>query len=312
MRATSTSDPSYRAIGFPQPRFSASPIVFVSVLASLASVFGVLFLMPRAHPTFHQRGVHTVRLKKLARTTWHNLQELNRLPAATTALRSLNSDHIVLDECLSKNQEKMNSQDGTAETHMPVHTRKAEQSKVIVALKDFMNAQYYGVVALGTPPQPFTVVFDTGSGNLWVPSSRCKGFNIACLLHRRYSSEQSSTYTKVGKPFSIRYGSGSMSGFTSMVRRRGSACTKALLNTRKFICSRRDPIPQDTLTIGGLKLPNVTFAEATSEPGVSFAMTKFDGIIGLGFGRHSSRLIPLRAMPHLTSPHPDALVRRGH
>jgi len=284
MRATSTSDPSYRAIGFPQPRFSASPIVFVSVLASLASVFGVLFLMPRAHPTFHQRGVHTVRLKKLARTTWHNLQELNRLPAATTALRSLNSDHIVLDECLSKNQEKMNSQDGTAETHMPVHTRKAEQSKVIVALKDFMNAQYYGVVALGTPPQPFTVVFDTGSGNLWVPSSRCKGFNIACLLHRRYSSEQSSTYTKVGKPFSIRYGSGSMSGFTSM----------------------------DTLTIGGLKLPNVTFAEATSEPGVSFAMTKFDGIIGLGFGRHSSRLIPLRAMPHLTSPHPDALVRRGH
>ena len=87
-----------------------------------------------------------------------------------------------------------------------------------VALKDFMNAQYYGEIGLGTPPQLFTVVFDTGSSNLWVPSSKCKGFNIACLLHRRYTSTMSSTYAKVGKLFSIRYGSGSMEGFISRVR----------------------------------------------------------------------------------------------
>jgi saccharopepsin len=96
-----------------------------------------------------------------------------------------------------------------------------------------------------------------------VPSSECG--SIACYLHSKYDSSASSTYKKNGTEFSIRYGSGSLSGFVS----------------------------QDTVQIGDLKIKEQDFAEATNEPGLAFAFGRFDGILGLGFDTISvNKIVP--------------------
>jgi cathepsin D len=135
-------------------------------------------------------------------------------------------------------------------------------------LTDYQNAQYYGMITLGTPGQEFRVIFDTGSSNLWVPCKGCPLTDIACQLHRKFDCSKSSSCKETTTPFEIQYGSGSMKGHVDYDK----TCFEA---------------GSDTLCCDGQG-----FACATSEPGLAFIAAKFDGILGMGFDNISVQAIP--------------------
>ncbi|XP_028652959.1 pepsin A-like [Erpetoichthys calabaricus] len=115
------------------------------------------------------------------------------------------------------------------------------------------DLDYYGIISIGTPPQFFKVIFDTGSSNLWVPSIYCK--SIACANHTKFNPAQSSTFRSTSQDISIEYGTGAMSGI----------------------------LGYDTVTIGSIVDTNQMFGLSEDEPGSTFYYAEFDGILGLAY-----------------------------
>jgi hypothetical protein len=129
---------------------------------------------------------------------------------------------------------------------------------------DYYDLLYVANITIGTPEQSFTVQFDTGSADLWIPDSTCGNKNAErtkkeCKAKSQFDSSKSSTYSKDGRSFSIQYGSGWARGFQGT-------------DTVRF-----GPAGSDQLVI-----PKTTFAQATDFD-EEMVQSPFDGILGLAF-----------------------------
>jgi len=148
----------------------------------------------------------------------------------------------------------------TTATQRRRHLRVTDPKKESEIIKDYANAQYYAEVDIGTPPQKFQVIYDTGSSNLWVPEVGCVhcGYKIFHGGKNKYDSKKSSSFVEDGSDFSIQYGSGAVSG----------------------------QFQQDTVTLAeDLSVEGVKFASIHDAKGmgIAYAFGMFDGILGLGF-----------------------------
>ncbi len=92
-------------------------------------------------------------------------------------------------------------------------------ARIFAGIDEFNATDYYDLIwttqiSVGTPPQNFTVVFDTGSADLWLPDVSCESSSI-CAGKHLFNENASSTYNASdGRNFHLAYGGGSgMQGF---------------------------------------------------------------------------------------------------
>uniref|UniRef100_A0AC35TWV2 Peptidase A1 domain-containing protein n=1 Tax=Rhabditophanes sp. KR3021 TaxID=114890 RepID=A0AC35TWV2_9BILA len=176
------------------------------------------------------------------------------------------------------------------QTLMRTDAKYSVLASLTQSANDYSDLEYLANITIGTPPQSFIVVLDTGSSNLWIPDSTCgqgsssncpdycsdadicqflcdpsccsskkAAKDSICDSKDKFDSTKSSTYVKNGQAFSIQYGSGSCSGF----------------------------LGQDTLAFVGqggksLQIPKTVFGQ-TQQLSQDFAQDPTDGILGLAF-----------------------------
>jgi len=132
------------------------------------------------------------------------------------------------------------------------HAKRATGS---VALTDDDDGDLWqGGITVGTPAKAFTVDFDTGSSDLFLPGSTCR---VNCAGHTLYNTAASSTAKTTRASFSLAFGDGSTV--------EGTVFT-------------------DTVSVGGLTATTQAVGDS-SQYSAGFALDEFppDGLMGMGF-----------------------------
>ncbi|KAJ6453785.1 acid protease [Mycena sanguinolenta] len=139
------------------------------------------------------------------------------------------------------------------------------------------GVEWTGTVSIGTPGQNFLIDFDTGSSDLWVPSSTCK--SSACGFKSTFKASNSVTAVKKGETFSIQYADGTaVSG----------------------------PTYTDDVTVAGITVTKQWFSAVTTMSS-NYASNPADGILGLAFPAISV----LNQSPWFITAHTEKKVKKN-
>ncbi|KAJ7456903.1 acid protease [Mycena latifolia] len=130
--------------------------------------------------------------------------------------------------------------------------RRAAKRQAEALADEENDLEWAGTISIGTPSQSFLIDFDTGSADLWVPSSACN--SSTCESKSKFDAASSTAVKKSGK-FSIAYGDGSqVSG----------------------------PVYTDTVSVADVTATEQYFSPVTTLSS-SFSDDPIDGILGLAF-----------------------------
>ncbi|BGP17269.1 hypothetical protein JCM10213v2_005287 [Rhodosporidiobolus nylandii] len=144
--------------------------------------------------------------------------------------------------------------------HTSTSTAAAAAQTGGVSLSDYQDGTlWYGTISIGTPAKNYIIDFDTGSADLWIPSTNCT--SAACNTHSKYDPSTSSTSASLPtKKLSITYGDGS---------------------------STKGTVWTDTVSIAGLTAVGQTFGAAYSLTS-DFQDDPYDGLMGMAYGSIST------------------------
>mmetsp|Transcript_5240 Transcript_5240/g.15523 ORF Transcript_5240/g.15523 Transcript_5240/m.15523 type:complete len:578 (+) Transcript_5240:123-1856(+) len=156
----------------PGPEPGPEPAPERAVLSPQAAAPGAAQRVPAS-------GIRAAR--PAATSTWHDVRAPLLAFMALLALKGL----------LTLQQTRAVAEDSTESVMKPIILPLTRQSTPATTIGGATRSSYCGTLYVGTPPKPFTVLLDMGSGHLILPSASC-GSEV-CRARRRYHGEASNT-----------------------------------------------------------------------------------------------------------------------
>ncbi len=210
------------------------------------------------------------------------------------AVASLGPNDVMLPTAVSHGRAlaRNKARQGPHDAAIPPHPHDqgdddpAAPSDRSVYLHNLADAQYVGIVGLGTPPQYFRMLFDTGSADVWVPAAYCQQCGVAS---RGFHPGRSRTYQDVMElDDDVEDDDGIFPRLFEVVYAGGVVAGKK---------------GQDTMKVGGYSLEGMRFGQAMYED-EELTMASWDGVVGLGFEGLADVTKPT-VLQALRAQHPD-------